>query len=272
VVDREATTVSNRLIRLYPGAWRRRYESEFLSLLAERPPTLRDGLDIVRGALDAHLHPQSWGAGRPDVPFGHRIPGLTATLGGILWAGAYLHVGWTGADSALAGLIPLAFLLMFLSLPGVYAAAYRRQLTGSLGLVAAGFVLTYALPWGPNFVPLLVVLTVVGGGALALASARAGLGVAARWRLVAGAFVAPILAALSLGQAVGWDATGGLWLQALIVLPYGLAWIAVGALMAVRGAPTWTGLDDGRGGSSVSADDILTHGVRRDPGGELGAQ
>src|SRR4029079_15705907 len=46
------------LVRLYPRAWRERYEAEFLTLLEARPTTIGDRLDIVRGALDARLHPQ----------------------------------------------------------------------------------------------------------------------------------------------------------------------------------------------------------------------
>jgi hypothetical protein len=46
------------LVRLYPRAWRERYEAEFIELLEARPPTLADRFDILRGALDARLHPQ----------------------------------------------------------------------------------------------------------------------------------------------------------------------------------------------------------------------
>lgn len=42
------------LVRLYPRAWRRRYEAEFLALLEQQALTARDILDIVRGSLDAH--------------------------------------------------------------------------------------------------------------------------------------------------------------------------------------------------------------------------
>jgi hypothetical protein len=46
------------LVRAYPQAWRARYEDEFLALMAERPSSLADVVDIARGALDAHLHPE----------------------------------------------------------------------------------------------------------------------------------------------------------------------------------------------------------------------
>lgn len=43
------------LIRLYPRAWRRRYETEFRALLDQHTLNVWDVADIVRGALDAHL-------------------------------------------------------------------------------------------------------------------------------------------------------------------------------------------------------------------------
>jgi hypothetical protein len=46
------------LLRLYPAPWRQRYGEEFLALISERPQSLEDRVDIVRGAIDARLHPQ----------------------------------------------------------------------------------------------------------------------------------------------------------------------------------------------------------------------
>jgi hypothetical protein len=54
------------LIRLYPRAWRERYQEEMLALLEQRPPTARDRLDILRGACDAHL--------RGDLVLGRGMP------------------------------------------------------------------------------------------------------------------------------------------------------------------------------------------------------
>ncbi|HWC28533.1 MAG TPA: hypothetical protein VG845_00490 [Dehalococcoidia bacterium] len=46
------------LIRLYPRAWRARYGDEFAALVEDQP--LRPGLllDILAGAIDAHVSPQ----------------------------------------------------------------------------------------------------------------------------------------------------------------------------------------------------------------------
>jgi Rieske Fe-S protein len=46
------------LLRVYPAGWRARYGGEFLELLAQRRPRVRDVLDVLAGALDARLHPQ----------------------------------------------------------------------------------------------------------------------------------------------------------------------------------------------------------------------
>ena len=45
LVARGGVAVMSRLVRLYPRAWRDRYEEEFLTLLAERPPTFADLVD-----------------------------------------------------------------------------------------------------------------------------------------------------------------------------------------------------------------------------------
>ena len=46
-----------RWLRLYPRDWRARYADELAELLEARPFDRRARLDLVRGALDAHLHP-----------------------------------------------------------------------------------------------------------------------------------------------------------------------------------------------------------------------
>ena len=46
------------LLRLYPRAWRERYGEELgAQLEAQRPLRIGVVADLVRGALDAHLHP-----------------------------------------------------------------------------------------------------------------------------------------------------------------------------------------------------------------------
>ena len=47
------------LIRLYPPGWRRRYGRELSELLTTQPASLATATDLVAGAIDAWLNPQS---------------------------------------------------------------------------------------------------------------------------------------------------------------------------------------------------------------------
>jgi hypothetical protein len=46
---------ADRLLRLYPRAWRERYGDEFLALFDDGAVELPEIIDIVSGAIDAHL-------------------------------------------------------------------------------------------------------------------------------------------------------------------------------------------------------------------------
>jgi hypothetical protein len=46
------------LVRLYPKRWRMRYGDELEAMLEQTPSSPRIVLDLVAGALDAHLNPQ----------------------------------------------------------------------------------------------------------------------------------------------------------------------------------------------------------------------
>jgi hypothetical protein len=65
------------LVRLYPADWRARFGEEFLDLLESRQLTLRAVVDVLRGALDAHLDPQLVG----DPLLNPRLPTFTRQLG-----------------------------------------------------------------------------------------------------------------------------------------------------------------------------------------------
>ena len=45
----------NPLLRLYPREWRERYGDELAAILEERPAGPSLVLDVIRGALDAHV-------------------------------------------------------------------------------------------------------------------------------------------------------------------------------------------------------------------------
>ena len=47
------------LIRLYPPAWQRRYGRELAELIATQPASFGTAIDLLAGAVDAWLNPQS---------------------------------------------------------------------------------------------------------------------------------------------------------------------------------------------------------------------
>jgi hypothetical protein len=46
------------MVRLYPAAWRERYGKEFAKIIADQRLSLGMIIDVLAGAVDAHLHPQ----------------------------------------------------------------------------------------------------------------------------------------------------------------------------------------------------------------------
>jgi hypothetical protein len=84
--------LARRLIRLYPRAWRERYEEEFVALIEQRPASLRDALDVALGALDAWLRPQVASERRVTLMIGR----MRSSVLGVLWA-------WVGVVVAGVG-------------------------------------------------------------------------------------------------------------------------------------------------------------------------
>lgn len=132
------------LLRLYPSAWRQRYEDEFLAVLEETPTTWRDYSDILWGAVDAHLHPE-WTT--PGMwPMNHqrifRIAGCGAILSAILMILGIIHSHYLPEDQAEFSLFfaPIALLPTITALHLLYRED-RPQLswiTAVLGLVGMG--------------------------------------------------------------------------------------------------------------------------------------
>ncbi|HET7725956.1 MAG TPA: hypothetical protein VFK54_01400 [Candidatus Limnocylindrales bacterium] len=139
----------SRLLRLYPASWRDRYGDELLDLLAARPPSVLDSIDIVRGALDARLHPQllrERGAG--DRRF------VAPLLGGVLLGVAWLialngpvqsdEFG-TYRDGAAA--MPFWLASMILLATGFLFAMDRLPVSARVGRGAAVVAALGALTW-----------------------------------------------------------------------------------------------------------------------------
>lgn len=225
----------NKLVRLYPRRWRDRYEEEFLALLSERPPTMGDRLDTVRGAIDAHLNPQ--GHSEP-TQWTHRIPGLLALMAGAMWSVAFVaFVFWGEKAWDLAALVPVSMLLMFLSLPGDYMAAHGRRIAIGLGLLGACIVVAN-LPYSlPTAVAGIGGYLIALGGMLALAAIRAEIGPTRRWTLLVLAVVLPAVIGFPVAVGLGNISEDEAWLL-VALLPFGIAWVFVGLRLAIRGSAT----------------------------------
>ena len=152
------------LIRLYPPAWRRRYGRELAELLAAQPASFRTAVDLVAGAVDAWLNPQSStavtaanakGAGAMvpkmltlrSVGYGANVataddikkvwlPGAASCL---LFFGFYWVLIWLPFDKTRFQFLAIPYLV--LPFVGALAAYWSRRMKGSVleRIVAALF-------------------------------------------------------------------------------------------------------------------------------------
>ncbi len=107
------------VLRLYPRWWRRRYGDEMRAMLELVAPRRGDRRDLVRGALDAWLHP----------PEPSHLPALSALLGGGIWtmiaarvASQSVQPDWPGY---LIEVVPLALVSAVFLLVAVIGIALR---------------------------------------------------------------------------------------------------------------------------------------------------
>ena len=220
------------LVRLYPRAWRDRYEAEVIDLLDQRRPSFRDALDLVVGAVDAHLHPQ---VGSAVIPWTWRLPGLAVLAAGATWIAATVAVDASGSSSLSGTFLGLSLLAMTVGLPGDYAIRRSRAILAVVGLIAAGVVVAQIAPYPVAVVIAVATVVLFLAGALALAAVRAEIGSTARWALVVGTTIVPALALIpfALGLlAIDPPVLTIRWL----LLPYGAAWILLGLRLVVRGS------------------------------------
>ena len=218
------------LLRLYPSRWQRRYASEVDALLADEPPGPRARLDLVAGALDAHLHPW-W------VP---AWPVAAAAMGGVAWtfAGAValgqpVPPDWPGyLGETLPVLLVAAPLLLLATLGASTRLGPWDPATVRAGrpVAVVGWVAWIVLLVG-------AVANLVAGAPLAFAATAAAAGI--------------LLVGIALLAAGDWGPGGALLVAALVlVVPapwsaaaFGAAWTvaAIAQLMDPRPRPRTTG-------------------------------
>ncbi len=228
------------ILRLYPQAWRERYGDEMVALLAERPASLLDSLDLIRGALDARLHPQVPGvASSPEteIPMNQKEFGVVAAIGGIAWLLGVVSIfilprGVDGRDVALAtvGLaLAVAFIGIALGELGTREGSETSRRTGRAISIACGVMGALGLIIWPFFV-----LALFGFPILAAIAAVRGArnGAFPGWIAIAfGAAAFSVLGGIGVNAQAGNDQT--LVLLAVVgVPPLLLGWVAFRGLDA----------------------------------------
>ena len=233
----------NRLLRLYPESWRARYEEELVELLELRPPTLVERLDIVRGAVDAHLHPQ---VATPDGATPPRTEedrlarrlGIAALGGAALWAVAFGvallgPVQYDGSGAYRDGSAAFPFLFGAIGLLGAGLGGQLINLPRDARIArsGAGVALLFLIVWGlqPWLLPMAGAM--VGGMALLSLGAYRARAWPARTSAAVIISCAVVVAMFTFGHVASVDRmTGGLLLAAgaAAFLP---AWLSVGATL-----------------------------------------
>ena len=246
---------------LYPRAWRQRYGAELEELAGSAGLGLRDSIDLIRGAIDAHLHPElvdGSAAGSPavsrqrlaDLRVARRL-GQGAWLGTALWivGGVIAANGPIVTDSdgqyrdGGAG-APFFFGAVLLFAAGMIgqiirlSAAARAARAGAIVALATAPVwalMPWVLPIGAVALAAIVVF--------ALAGRRAG-----QWHLlptigvVAAALAGAAIVAATLIQGNGDRmATGATLLVA--IMAFTPMWLILGATLQPL-PPLAPGLDD----------------------------
>lgn len=229
----------SRLVALYPAAWRSRYGDEFLAVLTSRPPSMGDRVDIVRGAVDARLHPQ--------LPAPERVPdryGLGPLVGFVLLVGAVLlaangpvHRDEYGSYRYGAAALPFFVLAAVLLSVGLYrlverlpAGAGWTRAVGWIAIVAGPVwaVMPWVMPIGLAFL--------LGALGLAVGARRAG--VLPAWSVILLAVTLAIPAGFFTAMPfLPWYASRVAGLDFLIIIgPISVLWLVVGGLL-LRGFP-----------------------------------
>jgi Short C-terminal domain len=99
------------LLRLYPSRWRQRYQEEVGALVNDEPLSLGAVFDLLRGAFDAHIHPEL-GA-----------PSLVGSTGS-----GQVPLAPPSPSSPIAGLLRVFLVLIALFVIGIgLLYAYRSQ-------------------------------------------------------------------------------------------------------------------------------------------------
>lgn len=243
----------SRLLSLYPRTWRDRYEDEFRSLIADRPPSRRERWDIVRGAIDARLHPQIPGVHRAADRFG------LATLAGFgLYVAAILvaangpvHFDAYGSFRDGAAAVPPMMLATFILALSIYRLV-RHLPPGAVAGQTAGWLVIVIAPLWPMMMWVLPLGVVLLASLVVLAAAAYRAGIWPAWLAVSlGGLIAIPLVFVGFLMFLPWYTARQLDIDGLVLIaPTGSIWLLVGFGL-LRGFPVSSArVDSGTGGDA----------------------
>lgn len=241
----------SRLVRLYPATWRARYEAEFVELLATRPPGLLERIDVVRGAVDAHVHPQIHHANEVQSPSPlpedelrlTRRLGFGALAGAALWIVAWVvsllgPVRYDDQGAYRDGGAAAPFLLgaVVLLAGGLGGQLIRLPRNALLARTGAGVTIPFLLLWGTQ--PWLVWAGVpMIGGLIVLAVGAHRSRAWPTWSTVSVALACVVVVALmAIGFSIAIDRMAGGVLLLVAAAAFVPAWLSVGASLIRRPA------------------------------------
>jgi hypothetical protein len=115
----------NWLVRLYPAQWRARYGEEFADVLGSQRISIGLVLDVIGGAVDAHLSPQVQISNSKQIEVEEK---MTMTMFSRCAAGGpKLSPGERRVASRLAIFSALGMALLYLVLTKIYRGAPAVQ-------------------------------------------------------------------------------------------------------------------------------------------------
>ena len=137
--------IQRLLLSLYPRAWRTRYEEEVLLVLTSHPFSFLEGVDLLRGAIDAHFHPY---LGMKDLSSHEKFQQLLSVLRHSL---ILLFTAYTG--SMLAAIVyakmtedTFSEVMHRSALAGTsYTIAFLCSISTFLAMLAVGLPLAFAV-------------------------------------------------------------------------------------------------------------------------------
>jgi hypothetical protein len=211
------------LLRLYPAAWRDRYEPEMLAMLEQLHLGMRGRFDLARGAIDAQLHAPT------------RLPAVAALIAGGLWtvAGAGIVAQPTPPDwpGYLLEAVPLAIIAVAAGgLATIGCWAIRSDDTGRPGTLAILLAIAGHVLWAIALASVLVgsaygAPTAIAQDLAAIGCLLVGIGLLRAGEGTLGGLLALGAAFMVFGWPIAW-------------LGFGLAWTLVGALLLARDDPS----------------------------------